>query len=193
MPRQYANLAYMSIKLIFYGLPGAGKDTQTAKLSEILGVPYFSAGQLMRVEVASGTELGEKIKPYVESGTLPPSGVSSTFFKEFLLDSDRQKAGYIMNGFPRSVSSLCEYLTYDRPSAVVHLVVPDEVARQRLTGRGRADDTPELIEKRIQRYHETEKAAAHYVRENTDVPLIEVDGTLPTEKVTEVILYQLKV
>lgn len=190
---QYANLAHMSIKLIFYGLPGAGKDTQTERLSKVLGAPCFSAGQIMRDEVAAGTDLGEIIRPHAEAGTLGPNGVATQILRGRLLDPAVQQSGYIVNGYPRTVESLQVYLGYDRPTAVVHLVVPDEIARQRLAGRGRADDTPELIEKRIRRYHETEKAAVKYVLDKTDIPLIEVDGTLPTEDVTQIILGRLKV
>ena len=186
-----ANLAHMSIKLIFYGLPGAGKDTQAAKLAEMLGVASFSAGQIMRDEVAAGTELGKIIKPHAEAGTLVPNGVAAQILRGRLLDPTVQSSGYIVNGYPRTVESLQTYLGYDRPSGVVHLIVPDEVARERLMARGRGDDTPELIEKRIRRYYETEKAAAEYVRDNTDIPLIEVDGTLSSEEVTKIILEQL--
>lgn len=189
--REYANLADMSIKLIFYGPPGAGKDTQTDRLSEILGIPSFSAGQMMRDAIAAGSEFGEEVRPYVESGTMVPGAVATRMFKEYLLDPRLQASGYIVNGYPRTVESLQTYLGYDRPTAIVHLVVPDEIARQRLLARGRADDTAELIEKRIQRYHETEKAAADYVRDQTDGPLIEVDGTLPVDDVTKIILFTL--
>lgn len=181
------------MKLIFYGLPGSGKDTQTEKLSEMLGVPHFSAGQMMRDAIAIGSAFGEEVRPYVESGTMVPGAVATRMFREYLLDPKLQSSGYIVNGYPRSVESLQTYLGYDRPTAIVHLIVPDEIARQRLSARGRADDTTELIEKRIQRYHETEKAAAEYVQESTDVPLIEIDGTRPPEEVTQEILGRLKV
>ncbi len=193
MVAEYANLGDMSIKLVFYGPPGAGKDTQTERLSEILGIPHFSVGQMMREEVAKNTLLGQEIKSYVEAGTMPPGGVATRVFRELLPTPKLQASGYIVNGYPRSVESLQTYLNYDRPTAVIHLVIPDEIARVRLSARGRHDDTPEIIDTRIQRYHEIEEAAVHYVRDQTDVSLIEIDGTLPVEEITKTILERLKV
>lgn len=146
----------------------------------------------MRDEMAAGTELGEEVRPHVLAGTLVPNGVATRILRQRLLDPVVQASGYIVNGYPRSVESLQTYLGYDRPTAVVHLVIPDEVARERLLARGRHDDTPEVIDKRIQRYHDTEQAAADYVRDKTDVPLIEVDGTLPVEQVTQSILKRIR-
>lgn len=181
----------MPIKLLFYGLPGAGKDTQTERLSQALGVPHFSAGQMLRDEVALGSELGEAARPFVERGEIVPGGVTSKVFLKKFLSDECQQGGYIVNGYPRNVDSLKQYLEHDRPTAVIHLVITDDLARERLRARARADDTTELIDKRIARYYVTEEPAVEYIKNETDIPVIETDGSLSVDEVTEQILEQI--
>ena len=186
-------MVIMIYKLFIYGLPGAGKDTQMAAISEALGIPQFSAGQIMREEAAAGTELGERVRPYLETGTMAPGAVATGIFRDKLSSAELQASGYIVNGYPRTLESFQTYLTYDRPTALIHISVPDDVARTRLLGRARADDTPELIETRIKRYHEMEKKVCEYAKVSTDIPVIEVDGLLPQQEITKLILDRLKV
>ncbi|MFA5945940.1 MAG: nucleoside monophosphate kinase [Patescibacteria group bacterium] len=182
----------MPYKIIVYGLPGAGKDTQCEALARILGIPHFSTGQILRDEIAKGSELGLLVKPYVESGTMIPKGVATNIYKEKLLSPEIQNSGYIVNGYPRSVESLKTYFEFDQPTHFIHLVIPDELARKRLIERGRADDVPEVIENRIKRYYETEKAAAEYAREYSTAKFIEIDSSAPTEEVTKILIEHLK-
>lgn len=185
-------MTYMVHKIVVYGMPGAGKDTQSELLAEVLGVPHFSTGQILRDEVTADTELGRIAKPHLEAGTMIPNGVAAGIYRERLLDPAIQESGYIVNGYPRSVESLKKYLDFDKPTHIVHLVIPDELARLRLSKRARADDTPEVIEKRINRYYETEKAAADYARDSTDIPFLEIDSSASPDEVTRMLLELLK-
>ncbi len=182
----------MPYKIIVYGMPGAGKDTQSELLAEILGVPHFSTGQILRDEIAKQSELGLLIKPYVESGTMIPKGVATNIYKEKLLSPEIKTSGYIVNGYPRSVESLKNYLEFDQPTHIIHLVIPEELARLRLSKRARADDTTEVIEKRIASYYEMEKAAADYARDSSGVAFIEIDSSATPHEVTKVLLERLK-
>ncbi|MFA5946450.1 MAG: nucleoside monophosphate kinase [Patescibacteria group bacterium] len=182
----------MTYKIIVYGLPGAGKDTQCELLANILGIPHFSTGQILRDEIAKGSELGLLVKPYVESGTMIPKGVATDIYKDKLLSPEIQKSGYIVNGYPRSVDSLKTYLEFEKPTHFIHLIIPDELARQRLSARGRGDDVSEVIETRLRRYYETEKAAADYAREHSTVQFIEISSSASPDEVTKVLLERLK-
>lgn len=182
----------MIYKIVVYGLPGAGKDTQCELLANILGIPHFSTGQILRDEIAKGSELGMLVKPYVESGTMIPKGVATDIYKEKLLSPEIQNSGYIVNGYPRSVDSLKTYLEFERPTHIVHLTIPDELARLRQSKRGRADDTDEVIETRLKLYYETEKLAVEYAREHAGVPFIELDSSGTPDEVTKTLLERLK-
>jgi adenylate kinase len=126
---------------------------------------------MLRGAIASGSELGRQVKPILESGNLVPDELMIELIRERLQSEDAE-SGFVLDGFPRTMtqaealdSMLAEI---GRPLTVVfELQVPDEVAIERLHRRseeeGRADDTPEAIEKRIELYHqETAPLVAHY-------------------------------
>lgn len=175
-------------KILFYGVAGSGKDTQSEALSRHLGIPVFLIGSMMREEVAKGTEFGRYAAPFIETGTMVSLERITQFLKQKLTSQDVQATGYVMNGYPRNVESLESYLAFEQPTAVIHLLASDDIVRKRLKERGRADDTPEVIETKLRRYHETEKAACEYVRTKTDIPFLEVDASQPAEEVTRQIL-----
>jgi len=126
-------------RIILLGAPGAGKGTQAAYLRNEWGLTHISTGDILRAEVREGTELGKIAQSYMERGELVPDDLIIRMM-EARLKLLGESAGYILDGFPRTVAqaeALEEMLqrighTLD---AVVDLVVPDKELIRRLTGR----------------------------------------------------------
>jgi len=174
----------MAIKIILFGLPGSGKDTQAESLAGKFGIPTFSAGDLLRKEARSGSELGRLIAPYLERGEIVPNGVAGNIMRLQIQDPNVQRTGYVSVNYPRSRDSFKRYLEWDHPTAVIILDVPDETARQRLLARGRSDDTEETIARRIKNYRETNVPLYEWLN-TTDIPTFHFDGTKSAETITD--------
>ncbi len=164
-------------KIILYGIPGSGKDTHGNELSQLLGIPHFSIGQILRDEIASGSEIGQYIKEFHDTGTLVPGTTTTEILLKRLQTSELQRSGYIINGYPRTEEDFRYFFAHETPTHVLHLLISDELARTRMMKRGREDDTPELINKRIERYHTRERVVCELIRTTTGVPVIEVDSS----------------
>jgi adenylate kinase len=127
------------VRIILLGPPGAGKGTQAVTLSENLGIPHISTGDILRANVKEGTELGSKAKAYMDAGDLVPDDVILGMVGD-RLDEDDAKAGFLFDGFPRTVpqAEALEQLLADRATpltVVFRLAVPQDEVVRRLTGR----------------------------------------------------------
>jgi adenylate kinase len=178
------------MRLILLGAPGSGKGTQAAALADHFGVPHISSGELLRRQVAAGTELGGEIASLLEQGELAPDRLVVAVVDEALAHADRS---YVLEGFPRTVSQAREAEAHHGArfaDAVVFLDVPDDVARQRVGGRrsdGRADDRdPDAIERRLRRFHADTEPLVDYYRDRG--LLVTVDATPLPPTVTRAIL-----
>ncbi|AFM15784.1 adenylate kinase family protein [Mycolicibacterium chubuense NBB4] len=146
------------MRIVLLGPPGAGKGTQAQKLADKLGVPHVSTGDLFRSNISNGTELGLEAKKYLDGGDLVPATLTNALVDDRLDDEDA-KAGFILDGFPRSVEqakALDAMLDKRNLSldAVLEFKVPEEELVSRLQGRGRADDTEEVIRNRFKVYRD---------------------------------------
>lgn len=123
------------MKLVLLGAPGSGKGTQAEKLSEKLGIPAISTGAIIRAAIKEKTELGMKAEGYIADGSLVPDEIVIAIIKDRLLEDDC-KAGYILDGFPRTIpqAEAAEALgiVVDK---VLDLEVADEKIVARLSGR----------------------------------------------------------
>lgn len=123
------------MKLILLGAPGAGKGTQAEIISKKLNIPTISTGNILRAAVKNGTPIGLKAKEYMEAGQLVPDSVIIGVINERLQEDDC-KAGYILDGVPRTIAQAEAMeeagIKFD---AVVSIEVPDEAIEQRMTGR----------------------------------------------------------
>ncbi len=169
------------MRIILIGPPGAGKGTQAVALSERLGVPHISTGDLFRDHVARRTPLGQEAQRYLDTGELVPDHITAGMVRERLAQPDARD-GYLLDGFPRTVPQARELAavlaaTGTALDAVLELSVPEEVVVARLLGRGRADDTEEVIRNR-QRVYEKQTAPllAHYADILVTVP---AEGPVP--------------
>ena len=90
------------MNLILMGAPGAGKGTQSEKISEKWNIPAISTGDMLRAAIREGNELGKIAKAYIDDGNLVPDEVVIGIIKDYL-SSDKCKNGFILDGFPRSI------------------------------------------------------------------------------------------
>jgi len=146
------------VRIVLLGPPGAGKGTQATKLAESLGVPQISTGDLFRHNISTGTKLGLEAKQYLDAGDLVPASLTNALVDDRLNDTD-VAAGFILDGFPRSVEqavALHDMLERRGLSldAVLELRVPEDELVNRLQGRGRADDTEDVIRNRMKVYRD---------------------------------------
>jgi adenylate kinase len=143
---------------VLLGPPGAGKGTQAEKLAAKLGIPHISTGDLFRYNISNETELGLEAKKYLDSGDLVPATLTNALVDDRLDDADAAD-GFILDGYPRSVEqaeALRDMLARrDRKlDAVVEFRVSEDELLARLKGRGRADDTEDIILNRMKVYRD---------------------------------------
>jgi adenylate kinase len=204
------------MRVILMGPQGAGKGTQAAKLEEETGATHIEAGDLVREEIKSGSELGQKIKEYSDKGELVPDEIIIDMTKPYLDEND----SWILDGFPRNkeqARALDEALEEigEKLDKVIVLEAPDDVLVERLSGRRqseatgeiyhvehnpppedeeedpgpfvqREDDTEEAIRNRLETYHEQTEPLKDYYEEQGI--LVTVDATKTIDEVTEEVL-----
>lgn len=123
------------MNLIFLGAPGAGKGTQAEKVSEKLGIPTISTGNIIREALKNETEMGLKAKSFIESGKLVPDEVVIGIIKDRLAEDDC-KNGFILDGFPRTIPQAEALDTMGiKIDKVIDIEVADEKIVQRMSGR----------------------------------------------------------
>ena len=123
------------MNLILMGAPGAGKGTQSERISEKWHIPAISTGDILRSAIKAGTELGIQAKGFIDKGHLVPDEVVIGIIKDYL-SSDSCKNGFILDGFPRSIpqAEALEAMGV-RIDCALSFEIADEVIVKRMTGR----------------------------------------------------------
>ena len=129
-------------RIVLLGPPGSGKGTQGAILAERMGIKEISAGELLRAEVKSGSELGKEIAARIDQGQLVPSDLIVHLMSQAFLSPENEK-GFISDGFPRSVEQAEIFSKLEKNSEflnknielVLLIDVPDEYILERILGR----------------------------------------------------------
>ena len=123
------------MNLILLGAPGAGKGTQAELLTEKLGIPAISTGNMLREAMKNGTEVGKQAKSYMDQGLLVPDDVIIGIVRERVSQPDCQK-GFILDGVPRTIPQ-AEALEKAgiRIDYVVSIEIDDSVIENRMSGR----------------------------------------------------------
>lgn len=127
------------MRLILLGPPGAGKGTQASAIVKKYNIPHISTGDIFRENIKMGTELGKKVKEYMDKGLLVPDDIVVSIVKDRILKDDC-KDGFLLDGFPRTVNQ-GEALDKDlsqmnlKLDKVINLDVEKEILIERITGR----------------------------------------------------------
>ncbi len=174
---------------VLFGPPGAGKGTFAKLLVHNRGYYHISTGDLLRKEIAAGTQLGRQAKDLIEKGNLVPDEVVCGMIRsEF--DSNSGVRGFLLDGFPRTTAQAeaLDEMLKERGAAldrVVSIYISDADVRKRIKGRAlienRADDADDqTITNRIRTYHEkTEPVINYYKAQNKYVEVItDPDGSI---------------
>lgn len=181
-------------RMLIMGPPGSGKGTQAARIADKMGIVAISTGDIFRYNVKELTDLGKEAKKYIDNGDFVPDEVTNRMVADRIVQPDAE-AGFLLDGYPRTagqVEALNAMLQEagQTLSVVLQLEVPDEELVQRLLARaetdGRADDTEEVIQHRLDLYHEETAAVIEsYVAQGI---VARVDGTGQVDDVTERLL-----
>lgn len=185
------------MRLILLGPPGAGKGTQAKLISENYGTAHISTGDMLRDAVSKGTDLGKRAKSYMDKGELVPDEVVIGMIRERIGEPDAED-GFMLDGFPRTIpqaAALSAMLSDEGESidAVISIEVDDQDVVDRLVKRqqieGRADDSEDVIRKRLNVYREQTEPVKRFYRERG--VLKEIDGVGSIEdvfdRITEVL------
>jgi adenylate kinase len=165
------------VRIILIGPPGAGKGTQAYRLAAKFAIPPISTGQLVRESVSVGSRLGMAAKHYLEAGELVLSNLTNGLVADRISQIDCRRHGFILDGYPRSLEQAAK-LTRTLAArdtnidTVLNFQVRDDELLTRLKGRGRADDTDEVIQIRLKVYREQTAPLLDYYGNK----LVTVDG-----------------
>jgi adenylate kinase len=181
------------MRLVLLGPPGAGKGTQALLIAKKYSIPHVSTGEMLRAAVASGSELGNKVKAIMDAGEL----VSDDVIMEVVADRLKQAdcaGGFLLDGIPRTIVQAEKLNTMlskidSRLRHVIDIAVPEEVLLKRIKQRGvsageaRTDDNAEVARKRLEVYRaQTAPLSEYYRKEGL---LREIDGVGAVEEVSE--------
>lgn len=190
------------MRLVVLGGPGAGRGTQCELLRRQFGMIWISTGDILRKAIAAKdsdgdcqTELGRQTHQYVEQGELVPDELMIQFMRQRLLQPDVAK-GWLLDGYPRTAFQ-AEELDFlldevkQQLDQAIYLEVPDDVLMQRSTARGRFDDQPESVQRRIELFRECTQPMLEYYELRDR--LLRIDGNQSIEQVQQEILKRLGV
>lgn len=162
------------LNLVLFGAPGSGKGTQSARLIDEYGLYHISTGEVLREEIARGTELGKIADSYISKGQLIPDDLMISILDDVLEHEAGGKPGVVFDGFPRTIpqAEALDGLLKKRGSqlhAVIGLEVPEDELVERMLKRGqqtgRADDNLETIKKRLDVYHSQTQPLKEFYKE----------------------------
>src|SRR5262245_52605253 len=169
------------MRLVLLGPPGAGKGTQAQRLVQQLSIPHISTGEMLRQAIDEGTPTGLQAKQYLNSGLLVPGQLMVDLVRQ-RLDQPDCAAGFLLDGFPRTVSqaeALDTYLSQrkDPLDAVLEMQVDEEELIRRLIARARGDDHPDVIRQRMVAYRDQTMPVSEYYRHRRLLMSVDARGT----------------
>jgi adenylate kinase len=147
------------MRVVMLAPPGAGKGTQGERIASRYGIPHISSGDIFRQVIASGSELGNRLRRFLDAGDLVPDDLVLGMMTDQIITATRDAGGYVLDGFPRTLPQAEAAAEIARQAgvsaqAVLYLEAPEEVLLQRIAGRGenRADDSDQVARHRLEVY-----------------------------------------
>lgn len=163
------------LKILIIGSQGSGKTTQSKLLSEYLGVPYIETGDALRKLSKENTFLGKKVKDILDRGEMVPDDIAAEIVEKRLKEKDVIR-GFVMNGYPRNLNQIKLFKqSFDK---VLYIEIDDRKALNRLLKRGREDDTPKLIKKRLSDYHKLNLPILEYYQKLGILEIVDGEDTI---------------
>ena len=182
------------MRVLLIGPPGAGKGTQVTRIAAHFDLARIATGDLLRQEVASGSERGRTAKAYIDRGDLVPDDVVITMTRERVVQANNE-GGFVLDGYPRTLAQAEDAYRWAKARGIpLDLALSFEIGTDellaRLAGRareeGRSDDTEETIRHRLEVFRtQTYPLVAYYERRGI---LVRVDAVGPVDAITERIL-----
>ena len=169
------------LNIIFIGAPGVGKGTQSALIEKDYSIAHIATGDMLRENIANGTELGKTAKSYMDKGELVPDSLVIDMLTD-KIKKDDCKNGFMLDGFPRTMeqakelSKILDSLNY-KINAVIDLYASENIIIERLLNRGRADDNEETIRNRLKVFESQSKPVLEYYNDKVKIIKIESVGT----------------
>jgi len=179
------------MQVIILGPPGVGKGTQSLLIAEKLGLIHLSTGEILRNAVDQRTRLGLQAKETMESGKLVSDEIMIGIIKEALSAAEMREKGFILDGFPRTVKQAMELEKILKELGfgdlrIINILVNENEIIRRLIGRGRADDTEDVIRHRMEVYKEQTAPVRDYF--STKYMIIDIQGVGSVEEINGTII-----
>ncbi|XP_030951518.1 adenylate kinase 2, chloroplastic-like isoform X2 [Quercus lobata] len=196
-----------ALKIMISGAPASGKGTQCELITQKYGLVHVAAGDLLRAEVAAGSDNGRQAKEFMEKGQLVPDEIVVMMVKERLLLPDAEENGWLLDGYPRSLSQATALKKFGfEPDLFILLEVPEDILVERVIGRRldpvtgkiyhlkysppeteeiaarltqRFDDTEEKVKLRLRTHHQNVEAVLSMFKDIT----VKIDGNGSKEDV----------
>jgi adenylate kinase len=188
------------MRVLMVAPPGAGKGTQGAVIAAHFDIPHIATGELLRDHVARQTKLGRAVRDHLHRGDLVPDQIVLDMVHEALVAAKENGTGYVLDGMPRnlvqarSLYQLAKSLGMTA-NVALHLKADDDELIRRLLARAalehRADDSEEVIRRRLALYHEVTYPIVLWYADRGI--LVSVDAMGPVERVARQILTALEV
>ncbi len=176
------------MNLIFFGPPGSGKGTQAERLKERHTLKHISTGDLLRAAIADKIELGQQVESLLQAGDLVPDDIVLALIKD-AIGTTRSNGfkGWLLDGFPRTVGQARGLENHmaelgEKIDAIIVLDVDREVILKRLGSRGRGDDGPGTVSKRLDVYAAQTRPTLSYY--DGKVVINRIDGDQTMDEVT---------
>lgn len=186
------------MNLVFLGPPGSGKGTQAVRVAKELNIAHLSTGDMLRQAVKNQTELGKKAEGYMSRGELVPDELIVGLIEEKIAAGELN-GGFILDGFPRTMAQAKSLRDmFEKNKMALHnavlLKVSDEEIVKRIAGRaeqeGRADDTEDVVRKRLEVYNNQTAPLEGFYREESI--LKEINGEQSMDEVYTAVMAALK-
>jgi len=173
------------MRIIMLGGPGSGKSTYTEYLIKHFNITHIYPGGMLRKEVEKGSEIGKQVKSIIDRGEFVPNQIVLDLITKKVEQSPQ---GYVLDGWPRYMQQVEDMekaeIGYDY---AVFLDVSREEVLRRLLARGRADDTEEIINNRIELYKKETGPVVEYMRNRPGFIEVKAEGGTPEETANEII------